>query len=70
MKPLGIYDLLGKRVLVTRDSARAIQQQIAGELLDGRGEVVLDFEGVLGLTPSFLDETLHIVEEWAAAGRD
>lgn len=67
MVPLRVYELLGKRVLVTRDSARAIKGQIAEALNDGRGEVLLDFEGVMGITPSFLDETLHIIEECVAA---
>ena len=66
MKPLTVYALLGKRVLVTRDSARSIQEQICGAMLDGRGDVVLDFEGVMGVTPSFLDETLRIIEECIA----
>ena len=58
------------RVLVTRDSARSIQEHIRGAILDGRGDVVLDFEGVVGVTPSFLDETLRIVEECIAESDD
>ena len=70
MVPLRVYDLLGMRILVTRDSARSIQKQICGAMLDGQGEVVLDFEGVMGITPSFLDETLHIIGECIARTAD
>ena len=69
MRNLNLYDLLNKRVLVTRDSARAIEQDLADALDEGKGTVVLDFTGVEGLTPSFLDETLSIIEECAAASR-
>jgi hypothetical protein len=63
MRTLKIFDLIGKRVLVTRDSARSIRRELALALDEGNGEVVLDFAGVDGLTPSFLDETLSVVEE-------
>ena len=67
MNSVKMYDLLGRQVLASRDSARTIKQQIAEALLSGDGEVPLDFEGVLGLAPAFLDETLHIVKECVAA---
>jgi len=63
VKTLKIFDLLGKRILVTRESARTIQPVFAAALGEGNGEVGLDFAGVEGLTPSFLDETLSIMEE-------
>ena len=65
MPSLKIYDLLKKRVLVTRDLARSLQPQLAAALVEGRGEVELDFSEVAGLTPSFLDETLAVLEECA-----
>lgn len=63
MNTLKMFDLVGKRVLVTRGSARAIKPKVAASLLEGRGEVALDFSGIDGLTPSFFDETLSVVEE-------
>ena len=63
MKTVNIYELLQRHILVTRDSARSIQPALAAALANSRGEVALDFLGVDGLTPSFLDETLAIIEE-------
>ncbi len=58
-----IFDLVGKRVLVTRSSARELAPDLAAALAEGGGEVTLDFAGVDGLTPSFLDEILAVLEE-------
>ena len=63
METLRIFDLIGKRVLVTRGSARSIQSNLAAALSDGEGQVALDFFGVDGLAPSFLDEILSVVED-------
>ena len=65
MTSLKMYSLLGKRVLVTRDSARTLQPRICAAMHRGRGEILLDFKSVMGIAPSFLDETLHIIEECA-----
>ena len=67
MTTLRIFDLVQKRVLVSRDSARIIQPQLVAALADGLGELVLDLSDVDGLTPSFFDETLSIVEEALSA---
>jgi hypothetical protein len=67
MTTLRIFDLVQKRVLVSRDSARTIQPQLVAALADGLGELVLDLSDVDGLTPSFFDETLSIVEEALSA---
>ena len=67
MGSLKIFDLVGKRVLVTRSSARALAPDLADALSEGDGEVTLDFAGVDGLTPSFLDEILSVLEESALA---
>ena len=58
-----MYQLLKRRVLVTRQTARDIQARVTEAVREGDGDIVLDFEGVEGITPSFLDETLSIVEE-------
>jgi hypothetical protein len=59
---------LGKRVLVTRESARALEGDLRRAVFTG-GEVVLDFSGVDGITPSFLDETLGLIQGAFAAAR-
>ena len=63
METLRLFDLLGKRVLVTRGSARAIQSNLATAISEGGGQVVLDFLGIDGLAPSFLDEILSVIED-------
>ena len=63
MGSLKMYDLVGKRVLVTRSSARKLAPYLADALVGGGGEVTLDFAGIDGLTPSFLDEILLVLEE-------
>lgn len=67
MASVMIFDLLGSRVLVTRGSARAIGEALENALVEG--QVELDFVGVEGMTPSFLDEALAVIEhELARAG--
>jgi len=63
METLRIFDLMGKRILVTRGSARAMQSNLAAALDKGEGQVALDFVGIDGLGPSFLDEILSVVED-------
>ena len=65
MKRINLFEIVGKRVLVTRESARSIETLVRAALVEGHGEVELDFSGVNGLTPSFFDETLAILEEGA-----
>lgn len=54
---------LGRRVLVTRESARSLEADLRRAVSAGGGEVLLDFSGVDGITPSFLDETLGLIQE-------
>ena len=63
MGSLKIFDLVGTRVLVTRSSARKLAPDLADVLVGGSGEITLDFAGIDGLTPSFLDEILSVLEE-------
>ena len=55
------FDLLGKRALITRESARAIQAALMQAW--GQEEVWLDFAGIEAVTPSFVDEILRAVGE-------
>ena len=48
MGSLKIFDLVRKRVLVTRSSARELESDLADALVEGDGEVTLDFAGVDG----------------------
>lgn len=63
MSGLALHDVLKNRVLVTRASARVVAPAIESAIRDGRGALKLDFSGVDGITPSFLDELLSVVQE-------
>ncbi len=58
-----LFELSTRRVLVTRESARAMAAAL-GKELDDNGEVLhLDFAGIEGMTPSYLDELLRVIHE-------
>ena len=70
MRTLRVHDFLKDRILVSRESARLLEDSLrttiasaaADENTGGVVSVVVDFEGVEGVTPSFLDELLSIFE--------
>ena len=64
MKSVRVFDIVGKAVLVSRESARLIEQQLTMELEDGDSKFCLDLSGARGVAPSFLDEALSVVEEY------
>ena len=66
MKSLDVFDLMHKRALVTRESARAVGNALATAVTAARGEVVLDFSGIDAVTPSFVDEALGSIGEMLA----
>jgi hypothetical protein len=63
MSALALHDLIVNRVLVTRESARGLAPSIQAAIGEGRDTLTLDFKHVDGITPSFLDELLSIVQE-------
>jgi hypothetical protein len=68
---LRVYDVVRKRALVTRQSARAVGDALAAVLTSADGEVVLDFSGIDAVTPSFVDEALSSIEQMLGeSGRD
>lgn len=60
---LNLQKLLNKRMLVTRQTAREIAPEVQDALLKGNGGLVLDFSDVAGISPSFLSETILVVED-------
>ncbi len=60
-----LFDLLQKRALVTRASARSLESQLAGTKVSNNGslDIALDFQGIEAVTPSFVDEILGVVME-------
>ena len=63
MTTLRVHDLLPKRALVTRDSARPIRQSLASADIPTANEIVLDFSGIDAVTPSFVDEILGMLDK-------
>lgn len=63
MQTIRVFDLLRRRALVTRESARTIGPALIQALEGSGGEVTLDFSGVEAVTPSFVDEVLNVVDE-------
>ncbi len=70
MLTLRVHDVLKDRVLISRESARLLEGPLAaivessatpGEPL-GKTPVTVDFEGVAGIAPSFLDELVSVFE--------
>ena len=70
MRTLRVHDVLKDRVLVSRESARqledALRTAMAGsatnENATGTSPVLVDFDSVEGVAPSFVDELLSIFE--------
>jgi hypothetical protein len=60
---LRINDLVGRKVLVLRESARPLAPALLTAIDEGNGKIELDFSGIEGITPSFLDELLGIISE-------
>jgi hypothetical protein len=64
MKTIGLYDLLRKRALVTRESAAMVAEKLTAEEPSAEDVLVLDFEGIEAVTPSFVDEILALFNEF------
>jgi len=70
MRILRVNDVLKDRILVSRESARLLEDPLSAMMVSAKtpGEtsgttpVAVDFEGVEGIAPSFLDELLSIFE--------
>jgi hypothetical protein len=60
---LALHDVIKNRVLVTRKSARGLASVIEAAIRISPGTLKLDFAHVDGVTPSFLDELLSVVDE-------
>jgi hypothetical protein len=67
MKTIYLYGLLKQRVLVTRESVKALTESLAQATEESLEPVQLDFAEIEGITPSFLDQLLHSLEQLARA---
>jgi hypothetical protein len=62
MRTVELFQLLQRKILVTRESASAVRDVIETSIR-AEGEVVLDFSGIDAVTPSFVDEILGIIDD-------
>jgi len=75
MPTLRVNDIIKDKVLVSRESAHLVEDALRALMVAPRDDadssnassLTIDFEGVEGMTPSFLDELLTILECLAAA---
>lgn len=65
METIRVHEILQRRVLVTRDTAHLLKPTLAATLGTGPVLVTIDFQGIEGVTPSFVDELLGILVELA-----
>jgi STAS-like domain of unknown function (DUF4325) len=59
---LHIFDVIPKRALVARATARQIGSEIETKLGTSGKAIELDFTGVEAVTPSFIDEILDVIQ--------
>ncbi len=73
MATLRVHDVLQDKILVSRESARVLENAL-GSALTGSGNaggaITVDFAGVEGIAPSFLDELISIFEALLARETD
>lgn len=68
MRTLRVHDILTDKILVSRESARLLEDALTAicSVTSGDAEqskpISVDFEGVEGVAPSFLDELLCVFE--------
>lgn len=70
-----VRDILERPVLISRETARVLEGPLAAAMtpsVDANAStpvaVVIDFEGISGVAPSFVDEMIKILEERLAPG--
>jgi hypothetical protein len=73
---LRVGDVLEDRILVSRESARRLENALGALMTSAPSpgsageerQLVVDFDGVAGIAPSFLDELLSIFDSLVASG--
>lgn len=66
MRTIEVFQLLQRKILVTRESASAVHDAIESSISE-EGEVTLDFSGIDAVTPSFVDEILGMIDDARAS---
>lgn len=62
MQTIHVFDLIPRKVLVARRTAHEIASAIEATLGEAVGAIELDFSGIEGVTPSFVDEVLGVIQ--------
>lgn len=70
MRTLRVQDVLKDRILVSRESARLLEEALRAMMVSatpsgkapGVAPLTVDFKGIEGVAPSFLDELLSVFE--------
>ena len=78
MRTFRVNDILKDKILVSRESARLLEDPLKKMMISamapgepcGETPVAVDFEGVEGIAPSFLDELLSVFESLIGAKTD
>jgi len=78
MLTLRVHDVLKDRILVSRESARLLESALSSTMVSagtageacGTMPVTVDFEGIEGIAPSFLDELLSVFESLIGMATD
>lgn len=75
MQTIRVHDLLPEMILVSRESARLLERSIhemrrtIDSDSDSGLQIVVDFVGVAGIAPSFMDELVRVFEGAVGADR-
>jgi len=63
MNTIDLFKSSQKRLLVTRESAHMLDEEVRSALREDGNRLSLDFTRVEGVSPSFLDELLQVVRQ-------
>ena len=62
---LDLYQTANKRVLSSRQTARAMTPVVSQSLSEGNGALTIDMARMTAITPSFFDELIRVIEDSA-----
>ena len=60
---LDLYRTSNKRVLSSRQTARAMLPEVRQSISEGNGTLTIDMAHMTAITPSFFDELIRVIED-------
>ena len=60
---LDLYQTVNKRVLSSRQTARAMSPEVSRSISEGNGTLTIDMARMTTITPSFFDELIRVIED-------